>query len=54
MWQRSQFAIAPALQRLNAAPPRVLVFLGTWALTTYLVHQPILLGVLWLVKKTIG
>jgi len=54
LWQRSQFAIAPALQRLNAAPPRGLVFLGTWALTTYLVHQPILLGVLWVVKKTIG
>jgi len=53
-WQRSRFAIAPALQRANGAPPRLLVFLGTWALTIYLVHQPILLGILWLVKKTIG
>src|SRR5262249_17854427 len=42
VWQRAQFAIAPRLQSLHQSPPRWLVFLGTWALTIYLVHQPIL------------
>jgi peptidoglycan/LPS O-acetylase OafA/YrhL len=39
------------LQWLNAAPPRLLVLLGTWALTVYLAHQPVLMGLLWLVKQ---
>lgn len=51
LWQRHGFAIAPALQWLNAAPPRLLVLLGTWALTVYLAHQPVLMGLLWLVKQ---
>jgi uncharacterized membrane protein len=51
LWQRRGFALAPAWQRLNARPPRLLVWLGTWALTVYLVHQPILIGLLWLVRK---
>lgn len=51
LWQRRGFALAPAWQRLNARPPRLLVFLGTWALTVYLVHQPILIGLLWLVRR---
>jgi uncharacterized membrane protein len=54
VWQRAQFAVTPAVQSLNAGPPRLLVFFGTWALTIYLVHQPILLGVLWAVKKLTG
>ncbi|HTT12037.1 MAG TPA: heparan-alpha-glucosaminide N-acetyltransferase [Burkholderiaceae bacterium] len=54
LWQRSRFAVAPALSGPNAAPPRLLVFLGSWALTVYLAHQPILLGVLWLVKRLSG
>jgi uncharacterized membrane protein len=53
-WQRAQFAVPPALQRLNAAPPRWLVWLGTWSLTVYLAHQPLLLGALWLVKSLTG
>ena len=53
LWQRARFSVPPALAALNADPPRWLVFLGTWALTVYLVHQPILLGVLWLVRKAI-
>jgi len=54
IWQRTQFAVAPALQALNTAPPRLLILLGTWALTVYLVHQPILLSLLWLVRKLSG
>jgi uncharacterized membrane protein len=53
-WQRAGFAITPALRGFNAAPPRLLVFLGTWALTVYLVHQPLLLGLLWVVKTLTG
>jgi uncharacterized membrane protein len=51
LWKERGFALAPALQRLNSAPPRLLVLLGTWALTVYLVHQPVLMGLLWVVKQ---
>lgn len=50
-WRRRGFALAPALRGLNEAPPRWLVFLGVWSLTVYLVHQPVLMGTLWLVRK---
>jgi uncharacterized membrane protein len=50
-WQRHGFALASPLQQLNARPPRLLVLLGTWALTIYLLHQPIMIGLLWLVTK---
>jgi len=53
-WQRRGFALAPSLERLNAAPPRLLLLLGTWALTVYLVHQPLLMGLLWLVRRVAG
>ncbi len=51
LWQKSNWRIGAALAGLNAHPPRVLVLLGTWALTVYLVHQPILIGLLTLLKK---
>ena len=51
LWRRRGFALAPAWQRLNARPPRLLVWLGTWALTVYLVNQPILIGLLWLIDR---
>jgi uncharacterized membrane protein len=54
LWQRAGFAVAPVLQRWNTSPPRLLVFLGSWALTIYLVHQPIMLAVLWGVRKLTG
>ena len=54
LWQRSGFAVSPAVQRLNSAPPRLFVFLGSWALTVYLLHQPIMLGVLWVVRALTG
>jgi uncharacterized membrane protein len=50
-WRRRGFALVPALRGLNDAPPRWLVFLGVWSLTVYLVHQPVLMGTLWLVRK---
>jgi uncharacterized membrane protein len=44
-WQRARWRIWPALQPLNHAP-RWLLLLGTWPLTVYLLHQPILLGIM--------
>jgi uncharacterized membrane protein len=51
LWQRRGWSVAPPLRRLNDKPPKVLLFLGTWALTVYLLHQPILMGVLWLARQ---
>jgi len=41
-WRRRGFALAPALARINQRPPRGLVFLGSWPLTIYLAHVPVL------------
>jgi uncharacterized membrane protein len=51
LWQRRGWAIAPQLRPLNEAPPRWLLFLGTWALTVYLVHQPLLMGGMALMRR---
>ncbi|MGE5338515.1 MAG: heparan-alpha-glucosaminide N-acetyltransferase [Gemmatimonadota bacterium] len=50
LWARRGFAIAPAFDRLSRKPPRVLVLLGRWPLTVYLLHQPLLMGALWLIR----
>ena len=50
LWQRAQWRIPAVLAPLNERPPRWLMFLGTWALTIYLVHQPLLLGAMSLVR----
>lgn len=54
LWRRRGFALHGALATLNRRPPRLLVVLGTWALTVYLVHQPVLMGLLWLVRRVTG
>lgn len=51
VWQKKNFALTAAWARFNQTPPRPLVFLGRWALSTYLLHQPILIGVLWLIHQ---
>ncbi len=51
IWQRAGWAMPPRLARLNEDPPRLLVWLGVWSLTVYLVHQPLLLGGLMLARK---
>lgn len=53
LWARRGFALAPALVSLNRSPPRLLMLLGTWALTVYLIHQPLLMGILWLVRRSV-
>lgn len=50
-WQRAQWRVPRALISLNERAPRWLLFLGTWALTIYLVHQPILLSAMTLLQK---
>lgn len=51
LWQRRGWSIAPLLRPLNETPPRWLLFLGTWALTVYLVHQPLLMGGMALMRR---
>jgi len=51
LWQRRGWAVVPALRPLNDDPPRVLRWLGVWALTVYLVHQPLLMGALALARR---
>jgi uncharacterized membrane protein len=53
-WQRAGWSMPASLRRLNQNPPRWLVLLGTWALTVYLAHQPLLMGMLALVRKLAG
>ena len=51
LWQRAQWRVPDRLRALNERAPRWLLFLGTWALTVYLVHQPVLLGTMALLRK---
>jgi uncharacterized membrane protein len=43
-WQRAGWSMPASLRRVNLHPPRCLVLLGTWALTVYMLHQPLLMG----------
>lgn len=51
LWRRRDWAIAPALRRLNEAPPRPLLVLGTWSLTVYLLHQPLMISAMALARQ---
>jgi uncharacterized membrane protein len=50
-WQRAQWRIPNALVPLNERAPRWLLLLGTWSLTAYLLHQPIMMGAMSLARK---
>jgi len=50
VWQRSHFSLPAVLRDLQQAPWRILRWLGRWPLTVYLVHQPLLMGALELVR----
>ena len=51
LWQHADWRIPDALVPLNDRAPRWLLFLGTWALTIYLLHQPVLLAGMTLLRK---
>jgi len=51
LWQRAGWRVPPWLVPLDTHPPRLLRLLGTWALTVYLVHQPVLMGLLMLARQ---
>jgi uncharacterized membrane protein len=51
LWQRNGWRVPRAFVPLDARPPRLLRVLGTWALTVYLVHQPLMMGLLMLARK---
>jgi uncharacterized membrane protein len=50
MWRGHSFAVPSPLRRLQSAPARALRWLGRWPLTIYLVHQPVMMGVLSVVR----
>ncbi len=54
LWRARGFAILPRLRAVNDRPPRLLVWLGTWALTVYLLHQPLMMGALWLLRTALA
>ncbi|HEX7156368.1 MAG TPA: heparan-alpha-glucosaminide N-acetyltransferase, partial [Burkholderiaceae bacterium] len=53
LWRRRGFALVPALDRVERTPPRPLLFLGRWPLTVYLLHQPLMLGALGILRQLI-
>jgi uncharacterized membrane protein len=53
-WRRRGFALTAGLPPVLREPPRWLAWLGSWALTTYLVHQPLMMAVLWSIKRLAG
>lgn len=50
LWRNRNWSIAQPLRPLNEQAPRLLVVLGTWALTIYLVHQPLFMALLSLLR----
>ena len=44
-------AVVSALNAPSTSPIRALRWIGQWPLTIYLVHQPILIGMLWLIRQ---
>jgi len=54
LWQRRDFRVPPALKQLPRMPARGLIALGRWPLTIYLIHQPLLMGALQLIKVASG
>ena len=53
LWRRAGWSVPPGLQHLDSAPARLLRTAGRWPLTIYLLHQPVLLGALWLVRRVV-
>jgi len=53
LWRRAGWHVPPGLADLDSSPARLLRAAGRWPLTIYLLHQPVLLGILWLVRRLV-
>ncbi len=53
LWGRRGFVLPPAWRQPRPASARALIRLGRWPLTIYLAHQPVMLGVLFLVHQAL-
>ena len=53
LWRQRGFALPSSWQRLDSAPARAVRWLGRWPLTIYLVHQPIMMAVLFAVRRAL-
>lgn len=51
IWQKYDWRVWGALHPFNARAPRWLLLLGTWALTVYLLHQPLMLAAMSLARQ---
>jgi uncharacterized membrane protein len=51
LWRDSGWRVPAWLAWIERRPPRLLRLLGTWPLTIYLLHQPVIMGVLGLLKR---
>jgi uncharacterized membrane protein len=51
LWQRALWRVPAALHTLESRPARLLRWAGRWPLTIYLLHQPLLIGALWLAHR---
>ena len=53
LWRRAGWKVPPGLTALDSPPARLLRAAGRWPLTIYLLHQPVLIGALWLVRRLV-
>ena len=53
LWRRAGWKVPPGLTALESPPARLLRAAGRWPLTIYLLHQPVLIGTLWLVRRLV-
>lgn len=51
IWQAHHWRRYGVLEFIHQHPPRLLRWLGSWPLLVYLAHQPLLMGVLQLIKR---
>lgn len=49
-WRSAGWRVPALLAPLNERPPALLRLLGTWALTAYLLHQPVMMGAMALAR----
>jgi uncharacterized membrane protein len=53
LWRRTGWRVPRGMTTLDSPPSRLLRAAGRWPLTIYLLHQPALIGTLWLVRRLV-